>query len=103
MKDICNRVEDLVKDILTKDEKARECDNLLFLKVCQQLDSEVLTVPFGAVLTGFNHYDVPRFSTVSRARRKVQAQNPELKAKGKVAQYRLEREIMFEEYAKERR
>lgn len=101
MKDECRRVEDLVLDILEHDADARNSDDYLYFKVCQRLDSAVLGATLGNVLNNFNRYDVPRYSTVSRARRKVQAKFKHLRAADKVADNRLEREIMFEDYAKE--
>ena len=95
------RIQDLVQDILEKDADARNSDTYLYHEVCKRVNKEVLSVPFGAVLNDFNSYKVPNIESVGRARRKLQAQFPDLKATKLVADGRLERQIMFEEYSKE--
>jgi hypothetical protein len=100
MRDI-HKLEDVVKDVLESDASTRNSDRQLYFKVCQRLDSGVLEHKLGDVLLSFNNYDMPRFESVSRARRKLQAKFPRLKATDEIKERRLEREIMFEEYAKE--
>lgn len=93
------KIEGIVIEILMADSNARNSDDYLYFKVCQRLDNAVLDVKLGDWLLGFNKYDMPRFASVSRARRKVQAQFPELRATEKINKCRYERAVMFEEYA----
>jgi hypothetical protein len=95
-----NTIADMVKDILINDEKARNSDDYLYHQVCASINSDVLALPFGHVLTNLNTYNVPCFESVNRARRKVQAQFPDLKAVKEVQQGRLENEIQYEEFAR---
>ena len=94
------RIQDLVQDILTKDEKARNSDTYLYHEVCKRVNGEVLTVPFGAVLNDFNSYKVPNIESVGRARRKLQAQFPDLRPKKAVEEKRLENQIAYEKFAR---
>ena len=93
------KIEDLVIEILMADSAARNSDDALYFKVIQRINSEALDAKLGHILTGFNAYNLPRFATVSRARRKVQAQRPELCGDKKVSKGRQEKAILFEEYA----
>ncbi len=93
------RIQDIVQDILQNDEEARGNDHHLYYEVCKKVDKEVLSIPLGAVLTGFNNYNVPNIESVGRARRKLQAQFPDLRPKKKIEEMRLENKIAFEEYA----
>lgn len=95
------KVENMVLEILLWDEQARNSDDYLYFKLCQRLDNSVLNEKLGDVLLNFKGFDLPRYASVSRARRKLQAKYPELKATDKIKERRLEREILFEEYAKE--
>ena len=99
MKDLL-KLEDIVREILTNDEKTRENDDLLFMKVCEQLNGNVLNHSFGAVLQDFNRYGLPKYASVGRARRKLQAACPELRPKKEVEKFRSERAVDFMNYAR---
>ena len=101
MKDI-HKIEKLVESILREDEKARNSDDYLYFTVCQRRNMAALYQNFGEVLLNFNRLELPKYASVSRARRKLQAKFPELKPTENVKDFRLEREIKFETYAKER-
>lgn len=98
--DNLNTIYDIVKVILIQDEAARSSDDYLYHQVCLRINKDILSLPFGHVLTNFNTYNVPCYESVGRARRKVQAQYPELKANKKVQEYRLENEVAYEEFAR---
>lgn len=97
--DDIGKIESVVLDILQSDAQARNSDDYLYLKVCQRYDANIISVPLGIVLSEFKSYNVPKFASVTRARRKIQAQNPELKAADAVKTGRLEQETLFKEYA----
>lgn len=94
------RTEDIVLNILRSDKQARNSDDYLYFKVCQWLDNSVLNCKLGDVLLSFKSFDLPRYASVGRARRKLQAAYPELRADGEIEDRRLEHKIMFEEYAR---
>lgn len=99
MKDL-KRIEDIVKKVLTDDEQTREDDALLFIKVCQELNGAVLNHAFGFVLENFSTYGLPKYESVGRARRKLQAACPELRPKREIEKLRSERAIDFMNYAR---
>ena len=93
-------IKTLVKSILTNIPKTRNSDYWLWLEVIKRVLDEkgdLYTLRNWSVesfLTyGFN--TVPHFETVSRARRKVQAQYPELRGCTEVQEAR---EVLEEEY-----
>lgn len=101
MKDI-HKIEHMVQEILEQDINARNSDDYLYYSVCQRVNAALLEHRLGDVLLGFNGLNLPRYASVSRARRKIQAKFPNLKATEEVKEMRLEREIIFEDYAKEK-
>lgn len=94
----------LVKAILENDEKARNSDNILYLKVLgavcdkKQIDIVNLTVP-SLLLLG-RDLGLPCFETVRRTRQKIQAEFPELSANRDVKAYREANEAAYREFAR---
>lgn len=94
------KVTDLVLEILQNDRQARNSDDYLYHEVCKKTNPDILTAPFNMVLTGFKSYGVPAYESVGRARRLIQAQNPDLRADDAVSDFRYENEIRYEEYSR---
>lgn len=98
-------VTDSVEVILKADPKTRNCDNLLYIRFLDELSRKEGKVDY-LHMTVLNFLDraselgVPSKETVSRTRRKLQQEHPELKSNVTVSGYRLEREEMFREYAR---
>lgn len=90
----------LVKDILVKNKKARNSDTILYLKVMERLNPPALTMPFGMVLRNLEELGLPCYDTVTRARRKIQAEFPELQGDERVRDYRAELEEEYRKYSK---
>lgn len=90
----------LVKRILEDYPAARNDDNLLYYRVCDAIDSDVLGMSFGWALLSMKELDIPTIETVGRCRRKLQEQFPELRATDKVKGLRTEQERKFEAYAR---
>jgi hypothetical protein len=90
----------LVKDILVKNKKARDSDIVLYLKVMERLNPPTLTMPFGMVLRNLKELGLPCYDTVSRARRKIQSDNPDLQGSERVQDRRAELEEEYRKYAK---
>lgn len=88
----------LVKAILEKYPETRDDDNLLWAKVLEAVnfDSSDMTLSF--VLENVKRYGLPSFQTVSRARRKVQQDHPELKGTARIQQKRKEQEQKYREF-----
>lgn len=100
--DNLTKLQSEVKTLLEADKNLRNSDNLLYTKLLSKMDSEVLTLPVSTFYQYFSDYDVPRFESVARARRKVQELYPELKADEPVRSWRRENESAFKNYAKEK-
>lgn len=98
-------VTELVKIILTADERARNNDSFLYLRVLEYyacnsgIDLKRTSVQwFYENLAGWGF---PPSESVRRARQKVQAQYPELAATERVRKKRMEKEREFRAYALE--
>lgn len=91
----------LVKEILQDEPQTRNNDKLLYLRACVKHNEEACKMPFSYVLTHMNELELPSYETVTRARRKLQADFPELSANADVEAGRMLREAEFRAYAKE--
>ncbi len=89
----------MVERILATDEKARNSDDYLFIRICTAINSEFPELPFGYAMKHREEYGIPAFETVRRTRQKAQADNPELKASDKVKNYRKENEEAYRTFA----
>ena len=94
----------LVRAILEQDEKARNSDNHLYLKVIQifadarHINLDTMTVSY--FLAEMNHYDFPPFESVRRSRQKVQEECPHLAASPEVEIFRADNEEIYREFAR---
>ena len=95
----------IVKAILEKDQRARNSDSHLYLKVIEYIATQNgynlwnFKVPF--FLNHMAEYGFPPFESVRRSRQKLQRKFPELSASEKVAEQRAENEEAFREFARE--
>lgn len=71
-------IEELVKKILTKNPKTRNDDFELIVEYYYQLCPDILNMKFSYVFLGHKELGLPSFESITRARRKVQAQHKEL-------------------------
>lgn len=92
--------EKLVMQILQENEKARNSDNYLIIKVYERIYPPVAEMPFNVVLSHRKDYGLPALETIGRARRKIQANHPELCACDEVRTSRVALEDDFREYAR---
>ena len=94
----------LVKEILEKDEQARNSDSLLYLRVLRKVEQEQRETLNGITVVDFllNYQGkiYPPFESVRRARQKLQRAYPELDACEEVQEYRAENEAAMYEYAR---
>ena len=91
----------MVKYVLEKEPRTRNSDNLLWLEVIKLKNQGVLRMPLVVVLQNLKEYGLPTIETVGRARRKLQADYPELRATKEVQGFRSELEAEFREWAGE--
>lgn len=96
-------VSALVKNILEDDERARNTDNYLYLKVLEIISSQrginiyAMTVP--VFLHELDKHSFPGFETVRRSRQKIQASYEELAPDEAVGRRRTKREVVYLEFA----
>ena len=73
------QVTGIVRGILEKHPDTRNSDNLLFIKVVESIDSDLLYKPMMDVLVHAKEYGIPAFESVRRSRQKLQEKFPELR------------------------
>ena len=104
MKKELQNTSQLVKVILEQDERARNSDNYLYLKVLQHMGAcrnmQVDSMPLSDFLLSMADLGFPGFETVRRTRQKVQQQFPELAGSAAVGKMRTDREHGFREFAR---
>ena len=98
MKKEFKKTRKIVKDILTNYPQTRNSDTALYIKVVAALNPQANDRPFANVLSSLEELGLPCYETVSRTRRSLQADCPELQACDIVQDFRTERE---EEFRKE--
>ena len=96
----------LVKLILEQDEKARNSDNYLYLRVLESIAASrkwnisLLSMSVSYFLLNMSEMGAPGFETVRRSRQKIQRQFPELAGSDAVGKMRTDREKAFREFAR---
>lgn len=97
-------ISQLVKIILDQDEKARNSDSYLYLRVIGILASRkkinIHKISVAAFLTNMSAWGFPPFESVRRSRQKIQAECPELLGNKKVTEARAEKETVYRKFAK---
>lgn len=83
------KLEDVVKDVLTNFEETRADDFHLIYSVYRELDFVHTTRElFHEIMLNHKEYGLPPFESITRARRKIQKNHPELaNKKVQVARY----------------
>lgn len=98
-------ISEIVKTILKADQKARDNDSFLYLRVLEYygflngVDVRTMTVP--TLLLRMQELGFPKFESVRRARQKAQTQYPELAASKRAQDGRMEAERKFRAFALE--
>lgn len=94
-------IESNVKFVLEQDEDARNDDMTLYLRVCNVYVRNMGAVPFATVMLQYKLFGLPNFESISRIRRKVQKQNPELLGSIRIQKQRAVQEQVFHKYLAE--
>ena len=94
-------IENKVKMILKKNEDARNDDMVLYLALCNLCLKDAGAIPLAEIMTQHKYLGLPSFESVSRTRRKLQAQHPELAGSRPVQKMRATGEKAYRRYAKE--
>ena len=91
---------ELVKMILEQQPETRSSDNLLYVEVLARCAGQnVLNMPVWAFYQNQREWKLPSIETVGRCRRKIQQENPCLRATPDVQNFRHEKEAQFREFA----
>ena len=96
------RVESLVKSILELDPEARNDDFKLIAEVYYYINTETGKLPFNVVMLAHKELKLPSVESITRARRKLQAEYEYLKADKETEILRTNEEEEFRRYAKEK-
>lgn len=98
-------IKAIVKSILEDDQRARNSDSYLYLKVIEYIAEQrhisLSNITILHFLNHMNDYGFPPFESVRRARQKSQAEYPELAANRNVAEQRADNEIKYRNFVRE--
>lgn len=89
-----------VQDILEKYPASRDSDEKLYATYLAR--HGITTISVAYFLNNFNKYNVSDFESVTRMRRKIVEENPNLGPSDKVKEMRYERQIDFYDFIKGR-
>lgn len=93
--------EAVVKQILIANPATRNSDTILYVAVCERLNPIACNLAFSTAMTKREEFGFPKYDTVGRARRKIQAEFEELRASEEVTDERYENWKAVRDYATE--
>ena len=96
------KVETLVRNALEINKSAREDDNVLYIDVIYQINPAYVNVNFKMNFMNARKVGLPALESVSRARRKLQSENENLRGSSENQKAREERQIDMFEYSLKR-
>lgn len=94
------QLEKLIMDTLVTTPETRNCDELLYMKVCKSIVPDVGLLSAEYVLLNTKELGIPKIGTVGRYRRKIQQYHKELSAETYIAECRRKKEKEFENYSR---
>ena len=98
------KTSELVLALLAEDEKCRNSDSYLYLRVvtvvAERLEIDLRKVTVKEFLLNLHGTSLPPFETVRRARQKVQERYPELAPNAAVAGFRQAEELKYRAFAR---
>ena len=103
------KLYDLVKKLLQEKEELRGDDDLLYLSVIRivhphwnnaHINTNIENAPIGEFFKMRKSAKIPTFESVTRCRRKVQEERPDLKPCEKIQEARKEQEEEFYNFSK---
>lgn len=99
-----NTTTEIVKGILQRCPESRNSDNVLYVKVCEEIGTnngiDINRMSMPHFLLHLKDYHMPPFETCRRARQKLQATYPELASSADVEAQRMLNEEDFRKYAR---
>lgn len=97
---INTNTQDTVLYILTNNIEARGDDFILIAEVYDLIRPELRGVPMDYALRHHKDYKLPSFSSIVRARRKLQVMYPDLEPEDSIKKLREDEELKYREYAR---
>lgn len=95
------KMKDTVKIILTNNIEARGDDFILIAEVYDMLRPEIRGLTLAYILRHHKEYKLPSFSSIVRARRKIQEIYPDLLPNKNIKDIRSAEEQKYREFARE--
>ncbi len=92
-----NTLEAIVTKVLIKNSESRNNDFILIAEVLHETNPEVGDMAFNDVMLHNKELNIPNFESITRARRRIQEENPWLQAIDSVQEGRAESESAFHE------
>ena len=92
------KIEYLVREVLEINKMARDDDFYLVLNVYGEICPNVRDKDFSYVMANHKQLKLPSFESITRARRKLQAEYPELRGSEEVRGRRSKEEDKFRKY-----
>lgn len=96
-------VEKIVKTVLENEPDTRNDDFKLITSVYYAINPETINMNFGQIMYLHRELNLPSFESVTRGRRRIQAENDELKPEEEIIKKRKEKESEYYEYALKRK
>lgn len=98
MKKLC-KLENIVKEVLTDIPDTRDDDFKLIAYTYYKLDIRISATSFNTVMIKHKELGLPPFESITRVRRKLQADHEELRAVKEVAEARTNKQADYIEYS----
>lgn len=94
------KVEAIVERVLDRLPVTRDDDFLLIYNVYKFMNEDTPYMDFRRVMRDHEALGLPSFESITRARRKVQSEKPELRPSKKAKKIRTEEERAYRQYAR---
>lgn len=94
-----NKLENIVSEILTNIPDTRNDDFILVTCVYHAIAPTAVYAPFNQVMIDHKELGLPPFESITRVRRKLQADHEELRAVKEVAEARTNKQADYIEYS----
>ena len=94
------KLSEIIKTLLLKSENCRSSDDFLYCEVIKNIYPNILNLTAEQFFYKRKNYKIPSFESVSRCRRKLQEEHPELRLPKKVQEARQIQEEKFYNFAK---
>ena len=93
------KVEDIVREVLKENKKSRSDNFMLVYEVYCRIDRNLTKKPFNHVMLLHDEYNLPSFESIVRCRRKLQADNENLRPSENIQELRLNKTADYINYS----